>query len=106
MNSEHATIKDMKFVADGKPRVERRVKGTDGKVYVLDETFAGNEADCARCHINTNCGTCHWKTQIKQKKAGNVIDLWNKFDKESDAAKGRLRAAARHPPGIKCAELI
>jgi hypothetical protein len=90
MKSEHATIKDMKFVADGKPRVEIKVKGTDGKVYVLDETFAGNEADCARCHISTNCGTCHWKTQIKQKQAGNILDLWTRYDKPSDAAKGAM----------------
>ena len=90
MKSEHATIKDMMFEADGKPRTEKKVTGTDGKVYVLDETFAGSEADCGRCHIRTNCGACHWKTQIKQKQAGSVIDLWTKYDKESDAAKGAM----------------
>ena len=90
MKSEHATIKDLKFEANGKPRVETKVKGTDGKDYVLNETFAGNENDCGRCHISTNCGTCHWKTRITQKQAGSVIDLWNKFDKESDTAKGAM----------------
>lgn len=90
MKSEHATIKDLKFESDGKPRVEQKVKGTDGKEYVLNETFAGNENDCARCHIQTNCGTCHWKTKITQKQPGNVIDLWTKYDKASDTAKGAM----------------
>lgn len=90
MKSEHATIKDLKFEANGKPRVEQKVKGSDGKEYVLNETFVGNENDCERCHISTNCGTCHWKTKITQKQAGNVIDLWTKYDKESDAAKGAM----------------
>ena len=90
MKSEHATIKDLKFEADGKPRVERKVKGTDGKEYVLNENFAGSENDCERCHIGTNCGTCHWKTHIKQKQVGNVLDLWTKYDKASDTAKGAM----------------
>lgn len=90
MKSEHATIKDLKFEADGKPRVEQKVTGTDGKEYVLNENFAGNEKDCERCHIRTNCGTCHWKTRIKQKQEGNVLDLWTKYDKASDAAKGAM----------------
>lgn len=90
MKSEHATIKDMKFEADGKPRVEQKVKGTDDKEYVLNETFAGNENDCQRCHMQTNCGTCHWKTKITQKQQGNVIDLWTKYDKASDTAKGAM----------------
>ncbi|MBI5876090.1 MAG: cytochrome c3 family protein [Chloroflexi bacterium] len=88
MKSEHATIKDMKFEADGKPRVEVKVKGTDGKEYAIDEDFVAN--DCERCHVNTNCGTCHWKAQIKQKLAGNVLDLWTKYDTDSDTAKGAM----------------
>lgn len=88
MKSEHATIKDMKFEADGKPRVEVKVKGTDGKEYVVNENFVAN--DCERCHVNTNCATCHWTTQIKQKQAGNVLDLWTKYDATSDTAKGAM----------------
>lgn len=88
MQSEHATIKDLKFEADGKPRVEVKVKGTDGKEYAVDENFVAN--DCERCHVNTNCATCHWKTQIKQKQAGNVLDLWTKYDAASDTAKGAM----------------
>ncbi len=88
LKSEHATIKDQKMTADGKPRVEVKVKGTDGKEYVVDENFVAN--DCERCHIGNSCATCHWKTQIKQKQAGNVLDLWTKYDATSDTAKGNL----------------
>lgn len=86
--SEHGTIKDLKFNADGSPRQEVVVMGTDGKEYVTNENFVA--ADCERCHINTNCGTCHWASTIKQKQEGNVLDLWTMFDKESDTAKGAL----------------
>ncbi|MDI6880938.1 MAG: cytochrome c3 family protein [Desulfitobacteriaceae bacterium] len=86
--SEHATIKDMKFTADGKPRVEHKLKGTDGKEYVADENF--DAADCERCHINTNCAACHWKTQIKQKQSGSALDLWTKYDKDSNTSKGGM----------------
>ena len=86
--SEHATIKDMKFTSNNKPRTLVKVKGTDGKEYDVDEDFIAN--DCERCHVNTNCGTCHWKTTIKQKQTGNVLDLWMKYDAPSDATKGNL----------------
>ncbi|OGO40196.1 MAG: hypothetical protein A2Z03_01195 [Chloroflexi bacterium RBG_16_56_8] len=86
--SEHATIKDLKMTADGKPRVEIKKTGTDGKEYILDENYAAD--DCQRCHIATNCATCHWKTTIKQKQSGSVLDLWTKFDKDSDTAKGAM----------------
>ena len=88
MQSEHATIKDMKSTANGQPRVELKLKGTDGKEYVADEKFVAD--DCERCHINNNCATCHWKTDIKQKKTGSVTDLWTKYDKDSDTAKGAM----------------
>ncbi len=88
LKSEHATIKDLKFTADGKPRVEIKVKGTDGKEYIVDENFVAN--DCERCHIGNSCATCHWKTQIKQKQAGNVLELWTKYDATSDTAKGAM----------------
>lgn len=86
--SEHSTIHDMKFVASGKPRVEIKKTGTDGKEYILDENFVAD--DCQRCHIATNCATCHFKTTIKQKQAGSILDLWTKFDKASDDAKGLM----------------
>ncbi len=86
--SEHATIKDLKTTADGKPRVEIKKTGTDGKEYVLDENFAVD--DCQRCHIATNCATCHWKTAIKQKQTGSPLDLWTKYDAASDTAKGAM----------------
>ncbi len=86
--SEHATIKDLKFTANGEPRVERKLKGTDGKEYIADENF--DAADCERCHINSNCAACHWKSQIEQKQTGSAIDLWTKYDKDSDTSKGAM----------------
>ena len=86
--SEHGTIKDMKFLADGSPRVEVILKGTDGQEYKADENFA--PADCERCHINTNCASCHWASAINQKQEGSVLDLWTMYDKESDTAKGAM----------------
>ncbi|MBI4788291.1 MAG: hypothetical protein HY782_14765, partial [Chloroflexi bacterium] len=74
--SEHATIKDLKMTADGTPRGEIKKTGSDGKEYILDENFVVD--DCQRCHIATNCATCHWKTTIKQKQSGSVLDLWTK----------------------------
>lgn len=88
LQSEHATIKDMKTEADGSPRKLEKVKGTDGKEYDVNEDFVAN--DCERCHISKNCGTCHWKTKITQKQAGNVLDLWTKFDAASNTAKGAM----------------
>lgn len=86
--SEHATIKDMKFNFDGSSRVEVTIKGTDGQDYHANENF--DAKDCERCHINTNCGTCHWASAIKQKQEGNVLDLWTSYDKDSDTAKGAM----------------
>jgi len=86
--SEHGTIKDMKYNADGSPRVEITITGSDGQDYHANENF--DAADCERCHINTNCGTCHWKTKITQKQEGNVLDLWTNFDSDSDTAKGAM----------------
>lgn len=88
LQSEHATIKDMKFVANGQPRKLLKLTGSDGKTYDVDEDFVAN--DCERCHINKNCGTCHWKTKITQKTAGNLLDLWTKYDSASDTTKGGL----------------
>lgn len=88
LKSEHATIKDMKSTADGKPRVEIKKVGTDGKEYIIDENFVAN--DCERCHMGNSCATCHWKTKITQKQAGNVLDLWTKYDATSDTAKGAM----------------
>ena len=86
--SEHATIKDMLSNADGSPRVEITLKGSDEQEYHANENF--DAKDCERCHINTNCGTCHWASTIKQKQEGNVLDLWTSYDKESDTAKGAM----------------
>jgi len=86
--SEHATIKDMKFNADGSPRAEITIKGSDGQEYHANENF--DAKDCERCHINTNCGTCHWTSTIKQKQEGSVIDLWTSYDKDSDTVKGAM----------------
>lgn len=86
--SEHGTIKDQKANADGSPRTEITLKGSDGQEYHANENF--DAKDCERCHINTNCGTCHWASTIKQKQEGNVLDLWTAFDEESDKAKGAL----------------
>ena len=86
--SEHGTIKDMKFEADGSPRLEQTVKGSDGKDYTVNESF--DPPDCERCHIQTNCGTCHWNSKITQKQEGNVLDLWTMFDADSDKAKGAM----------------
>lgn len=86
--SEHGTIKDMLANADGSPRVEVMVKGSDGQDYATNENF--DAKDCERCHINTNCATCHWESAIKQKQEGNVLDLWTSYDKDSDTAKGAM----------------
>lgn len=86
--SEHATIKDMLSNADGSPRVETTLQGSDGQEYHANENF--DAKDCERCHINTNCGTCHWTSNIKQKQEGNVLDLWTMYDKDSDTAKGAM----------------
>lgn len=88
LKSEHATIKDMKNVANGTPRKLLKVKGTDGKEYEVDEDFIAN--DCERCHMGNSCATCHWKTQVKQKQVGSPLDLWTKYDKDSDTAKGNM----------------
>ncbi|MBI5652921.1 MAG: hypothetical protein HZC40_21105 [Chloroflexi bacterium] len=88
LKSEHSTYKDTKNVPDGKPRQEIKKIGTDGKEYIIDENFVAS--DCERCHMGNTCATCHWKTQIKQKQAGNVLDLWTKYDAASDTTKGNL----------------
>ncbi len=75
--SEHGTIKDMKFNADGTPRVVVPVTGTDGVVVNTNENFIAN--DCERCHIGNNCGTCHFKTNIIQKEVGSILDYWTNY---------------------------
>lgn len=75
--SEHGTIKDMKFNANGTPRVVVPVTGTDGVVVKTNEDFIAN--DCERCHIGNNCGTCHFKTNIIQKEVGSILDYWTNY---------------------------
>lgn len=88
VQSEHGTIKDMISNADGSPRTEITLTGSDGQEYHANENF--DAKDCERCHIQTNCGTCHWSSTIKQKQEGNVLDLWTMYDEESDKAKGAM----------------
>ncbi|GAB4256548.1 MAG: hypothetical protein Kow00129_17030 [Thermoleophilia bacterium] len=83
--SEHGTIKDLKYNWDGSPRVEVMVAGSDGQQYATNENY--DAKDCGRCHINTNCGTCHWKSEVTQKAVGNVLDLWNQYDSAANDIK-------------------
>ncbi|MBI4674045.1 MAG: hypothetical protein HY741_20555, partial [Chloroflexi bacterium] len=85
LKSDHATIKDLKNTPDGHPRVERKVTGSDGKEYIVDENFAAN--DCERCHMQTNCGTCHWNSPVLQKTQGNILERWTDYSKDADTIK-------------------
>jgi|GEM_PF-3449472 len=84
--SEHGTIKDMKYNWDGSPRVEVKVTGSDGLEYATNENY--DAKDCERCHIDRNCGTCHWKTEVTQKVTGDVLELWDQYDATADGTKG------------------
>lgn len=78
--SEHRTIPHQRGAK------EVKLTGTDGKEYLANEAFI--PADCNRCHLS--CGTCHFDSQIKQKKSGDPTELWTKYDAESDKAKSDL----------------
>jgi len=84
--SEHATIKDLKFNADGSPRQEVIINGVH-----TNENFVA--ADCERCHIGNNCGTCHFRTSVLQKGGVpypglSVLDLWTDYSAGADSTKG------------------
>lgn len=84
--SDHATDKDRRFNFDNTPRVEIEVRGNDGVLYPVNEPYTP-EGECGSCHINRNCGTCHWKSKIVQQLPGSATSLWTQYDSDSSDAK-------------------
>lgn len=96
MQSDHATDKDRAFLWDGSPRVAVDSGIPDpsnpGQNFFYNETY--NAVDCGSCHLNNNCGTCHWKSAIVSQwtDTGSAADdsLWTDYTTSATDIKAQM----------------